>query len=289
SGFARFNASEADQPESPTENGITVHSTEPQISETESREKGGSDSSETGLWWLREPLHTITPLADRIEVQLVNYLIQHPGITLAELDQMLCTAFPGLLAPDIQLLQAILESYAEPLVPGSSSWQIRPQDQPAARRSDLSEARKLINRLGERLGYQPQQSPPATTSSNATLALPPAIIWAGSTGEPSYWLFPLASAVIGDILLRSTQPPARSIIVLPGGRANLVLHKLRRDPRLNRLCTLTNTPSRTGGWRFLKFRHLRWLFENPLLSPESLDEQIYLDPLTYSTPQLRLL
>jgi hypothetical protein len=73
------------------------------------------------------------------------------------------------------------------------------------------------------------------------------------------------------------------MVVIPGSRANLLIYKLNRDPRL------LGRSQIAGGWNFIKFRHLRWLLENPLLSRESLAESLALDPLTYSTPQLRLL
>ena len=108
--------------------------------------------------------------------------------------------------------------------------------------------------------------------------------WVDRYQLPQFWLYPIVSAVIGEIILQSTVPAAKSLIILPGGRANLVSYKLRRDPRLARLCDASQ-----GGWRFIKFRHLRWLEGNPLLSRENFDEQLTLDPLTYTTPQLRLL
>ena len=67
-------------------------------------------------------------------------------------------------------------------------------------------------------------------------------------------------------------------------RRDEVGRHFRRDPRLGRLCD----PAQ-GGWRFIKFRHLRWLVDNPLLSRDNLDELLAIDPLTYSTTQLRLL
>jgi len=70
------------------------------------------------------------------------------------------------------------------------------------------------------------------------------------------------------------------LIVLPGGRANLVAFKLQRDPRLRQAVE--------EGWRFVKYRQVRWLAENPALSIESLDEFLAQDSLTYDAPQLRL-
>jgi hypothetical protein len=65
--------------------------------------------------------------------------------------------------------------------------------------------------------------------------------------------------------------PECSWIVLPGGRAALVGYKLKRNVLLRRAVS--------KGWRFLKFRHIRRLLEDPYLRPENLDERMGLDPL----------
>jgi hypothetical protein len=71
------------------------------------------------------------------------------------------------------------------------------------------------------------------------------------------------------------------LIVVPGGRAGLIGYKLQRDPRLQAAIE--------AGWRFLKFRHMRWLAENDNLERANLDEQLELDPLSNRDPQMPLL
>jgi hypothetical protein len=75
--------------------------------------------------------------------------------------------------------------------------------------------------------------------------------------------------------------PKPGVIVLPGGRANLVAFKIAHNPALRN--TLQN-----DGWQFLKYRHLRYLDSNPALTLENLAEQFKLDPMTYTEPQIRL-
>jgi hypothetical protein len=246
------------------------------------REKHSSELAETGYVWLREPSQSaIIPLADRIEIALVNYLLKHPGCSTNELDTAMCKEFTGLFTPNLEYLQICLDSYAEVVETPHTGWKIRAQDLPSARRKDLSEAVDLIQRLGERLGFITRLSESAEKVSRSWQG---AIYWEDRFSEPQYWLFPVVSAVIGEVILHSQVPAGKGLIILPGGRANLVAYKLRCDPRLNRLCD----PDQ-GGWRLIKFRHLRWLENNPLLSRENLDELLTLDPLTYETPQLRLL
>ena len=135
-------------------------------------------------------------------------------------------------------------------------------------------------------------------------------MWVDESGQTCYWFYTTASAVIGEIILGmgsiSPSPSARSIIILPGGRANLVAYKLRRDPRLRALCAAVeaspnvNQPGEFDmgqgflgkiaptGWRFLKFRHLRQILDSLLLTRLNLDELLAQDPLTYTAPQMRL-
>jgi len=244
------------------------------------KEKPAGESSESGFVWLRDPSQAaITPLADRIEIALVNYLLKHPGCSTAELDTALCAEFRGLFTPDTEFLHINLDSYAELDVPPQKGWNLHPQDRPSARRIDLDEAEQLIHRLGDRLGFTTQVPSVSKGDQSNERSVQ---CWLDRNSQPQYWIYPIASAVIGEIILQSQVPAGKGLIILPGGRANLVAYKLRRDPRLSRLCD-------PGGWRLIKYRHLRWLESNPLLSRENLDEQLSLDPLTYATPQLRLL
>ncbi len=228
---------------------------------------GVDDSPESGQWWVREPVEPVQPLADRVEMALVNYLNKHPGCTLAELDCMLCAAFPGLLTPSVELIHTCLSSYGEPDPVDEHRWRLRQQDFPAARRADLAEVRIQLDQLGKRLNFKVVDDTP--------------LVWVDALGQAAYRFYPIASAVLGEILIRSGSPPGNSLIVLPGSRANLVAFKLGHDLRL--------AQAAQSGWRFLKFRHVRWLLEAPMLSLENLDENLVLDPLTYTASQMRLL
>ena len=241
---------------------------------------GGSEHSlEIGQWWLRsdetggkrstdnQPEKISTPLADRVEMDLVRYLQKNPGCSVEELDAALCAAFPGLLTPDPGLIQSCLESYAEQAPPGSGHWQLRLQDAPKSRRNDLAVINALLAQLGQNLGFEVTGQSPQ--------------LWQEPDGEAVFAFYSIASAVIGEIIFSRNFPPQQSLIVYPGGRASLVAYKLQNDARLSQAVT--------EGWRFLKYRHVRRLAENPRLRRDNLDEQLSLDPLTSSEPQMPLL
>ena len=238
---------------------------------------GASEAAETGQFWPRYPQNPQLPLADRVEMALVSYLLRQAGSSLDELQIHLYRSFPGLFTPDPELVQVCLESYAEQQTDAGIGWKMRSQDAPVTRRADLQASQLLLIQLGERLGYRSLQP----ESDEGKYKNP--IVWMDRYGETRYRFYTIASAVLGEIILESDVPPAESLVVLPGGRANLVAYKLQRDPRLGSVCE-----PNPNGWRFLKFRHLRWLIESPLTSRENFDEQLRLDPLTFTTPQMRL-
>jgi hypothetical protein len=155
-------------------------------------------------------------------------------------------------------------------------WHLRPEDLPDERQKDIESACRFIHQIGVRLGIQ--------CMDHASNQIKNAVSWLDQNGEPDFWFFPTTSAVIGEIVLFSELSSRKGFIVLPGSRANLVVYKLRRDLRLSKAFHPVH-----GSWRFLKFHHLKSLAENPMLNRENLDQLLTLDPLTYSTPQLRLI
>lgn len=233
---------------------------------------GGSEKSmEVGQWWLHDSANTAPPLSDRIEIALVRYLLEHPASTLVQIDTALCVAFPTEksvpITPNPKLIHVCLESYGKQDPPNSGYWHIREEDSPEVRRDEHQVITYLLEQIGSCLGFFPDGQKP--------------LLWREKNGEIKYVFHVITSAVFGEIILAGEYPAPQSWIVLPGGRANLVAYKLRRDPRLSQVIE--------EGWRFIKFRHVRWLAENPLLQLDLLEEQLALDPLTYDAPQLRLL
>jgi hypothetical protein len=229
---------------------------------------GGSEKSlDVGQWWLRESLPTEAPLADRVEMSLVRHLQQNPGTSLLEADRLLCEAFPGLYTPSPELIQVCLESYGQQDPDDPARWHLRPEDVPHARRADLGAIHDLLDQIAGRIGFRLEGQGP--------------VLWLDAAGNTAYACYVIDSAVFGEILSKGQYPPDKVLIVLPGGRANLAAYKLKNDPRLQNAVE--------GGWRFIKYRQVRWLAENAILNQEMLEAQLEKDLLTYNTPQMRLL
>lgn len=226
---------------------------------------GGSEQSlETGLWWLTNTAKARSPLADRVEIAIVRSLLRYPDQGADEIDSRLCKIFPGLLTPPKELIETVLRSYGEQTGGG---WKLALSDLPRARRADLREIRAALHDIGTLLGHKVIGDFP--------------IQWQEPDGRTLLNFYVIASAVLGEILLKSQTPPAHSVVVIPGRRVPLALYKIERDPRFKQ--------ATEAGWRFLKFRHVRRLAENHALTRDSFAELLDLDPLTLENPQAPLL
>jgi hypothetical protein len=236
-----------------------------------------SDVSMSAILWLRDCKGVDQiPMTDRYELTLVSYLSDHPGCTLQDVDEALCNTYPGLFTPPLDFIHLCLDSYATHADSNINLWYLRPEDDLHERQADLEWANNSICQIGERLGYI-CANPVFNVSGTS-------VTWREKNGELAYSFFPMISAAIGEIVLSGKQPPVHGLIVLPGSRANMLIYKLRRDPRLAKAFN----PSQEN-WRFLKFRHLRSLANSPTLTRENLEQLLNLDPITYSTPQLWLI
>jgi hypothetical protein len=236
-----------------------------------------SDISESTLLWLRDTKNVShLSITDRYELTLVEYLVNHKDCSDEDINIIMNERFPGLYTPDPEFIHIGLESYAEREKKENKNWHIRQEDMPSERQIDIESAHRSIHQIAERLGVSCIEHTSSGMIKN--------ISWIDNKEDFNFWFFTITTATIGQIVLFNELPPIKGFIVLPGSRANLVIYKLIRDPRLSKAFN-----SLQGNWHFVKFRHLKSLAENPLLTRENFDQLLKLDPLTYSTPQLRLI
>jgi hypothetical protein len=236
------------------------------------RFKGSEKSLNVGRWWLRDESNSNTPLSDRIEKDVVRYLEQHPNCSYSEIEAALIRKdanrkFAGQLIPDPKLMGECLESYGEK---SESGWKLKDQDMPSRRREEMTSMVISMSELGIDLGFQVQ-------SQDGEM---PRCLWLNQNSAPLFAFYISVSALLGKFLLEVKKTATHHVIVLPGGRANLVMFKLSRDPRLQSIMD--------KGWSFLKFRHARQLINSSSLSVDNFEDQLLLDPLTYSQTQLRM-
>jgi hypothetical protein len=80
-------------------------------------------------------------------------------------------------------------------------------------------------------------------------------------------------AALSDVLaLDIGAPGVQPYLLIPGGRSALVSHKLSRNPLWQRMAD-------EAGWRFIKYRHVRQLVDQPDINEYALQTIIGLDPI----------
>ncbi len=224
------------------------------------RYAGKTTSEEGGAWWLANSEGCEEPLADRVECEIVKQLSQHKEIYRQEIDESVYQAFPGLLTPSTEFIEACLNSYGETAGNQPMVWRLADQERPAARRADVKAAAGLLNGLAKRLGFESQGDNP--------------IVWQSKDGKPVYRFFIMASSQISRYVFEPQPIPlTHCVLVLPGGRSSLHNLKLRRDPRLNAAVET--------GWHVLKFRHLRQLAGLSDLTHDRWEEMLDGDPVSW--------
>ena len=223
---------------------------------------GAGAEAEVGQYWLADPATAGEPLADRVERLVVEQLRLHEAVAEDQVEAETCRSLPGLLAPERRLIQACLRSYAT-AQDSEVGWRLRPEDDPPTRARDQEEVARLLQEIGERLGYSVIQ--------------PQDILWRDAFGVDRYIFRVRSHAAFGEAL----RDAGEVIHVLPGGRGPLVAEKARRDPRLRAWLQ--------AGLRVVKFRHVRRLAAETTLTRDNLEERLALDPIDESDPQLPLL
>jgi hypothetical protein len=193
------------------------------------------------LWLARNMDEAQVPLSERVE-RVVRELLRERGRVAAEaLDDAVLAHLPGLLTPEIELVEICARAYAD-WVQGEWIW--RAHDASA----ELSRARTRAAQLGARLGYQVVEE-----------AAPFEMIWRvekiipGSASgalretrvyEDAYAFIFRARADLRDLAaLRAA--PLQGLVVLDETQVELTRERLRRDPRwLKRL--------ERAGWEFVR-------------------------------------
>jgi hypothetical protein len=219
------------------------------------------EGSETGLWGLRSA-PAVDSLTDGVEVAVVNYLQINPEPIYLEIESELYQKFTGLSTPSKRIIYAVLDSYAEK---ENGKWKLRKEDAAAARRRDLKTMSSMIEIIGRRLkyGFHKQDK---------------WLVWDGNR-KPERVFYLLASALIRRAIADNPFPPEQSILVIPGGRAALIAYKEQRDPAL---------AERMQPYRLTKYRLWRTLSELPILTRETLEEQISGDPVEQAKGQMMM-
>ncbi len=222
---------------------------------------------DTGQYWLRQPLMEHTPLAERVETALLELLRANPKPSAAAVQRTANLSCPGLLTPDSELLDAVMAAYAERITGSEPAWHLLPREEPQARAKDLQEISDILRQLAARLDYTVQDSKEA-------------VHWIGRTGGVAHSFFPVLTTCVTPLLHLFSHMPGQKYFIIPASRSNLVTYRLRRDPNLLLLCGET--------WHFVKFRQIRNLKNDALLTREMFTQRVLEDPPEFQRGQLSL-
>jgi len=192
----------------------------------------------------------------------VTFLQKNPDSIYLEIEDDLYPQFPGLLTPSKAMIYAVLTSYA---TKEKSAWRLRPEDVANSRRTELNTITAMLDAVGKRLDY-------------TTRKVEKNYLWEENSKTVRAFYI-LASALIGRAMNETPYPPEQTIIVIPGGRAGLIQYKAQRDPSL---------AVRLKNYQLVKYRLLRTLFEVPVLTRETFEEQIVSDPLEKTKAQMMM-
>lgn len=228
---------------------------------------GGKASIETGEWWLHHPANIDNPLIDRVERKLLKLLIEKRVISAKEIKAIIYESFQGLFTPGDKLILNCLESYADLVDQENHLWKLKDNEYRHLREEEVYQIKEIIQNLGTKLNYKILEEDP--------------LLWFDETqAEPIYSFHVIATAIIPKYVKEEQKPAQKRVIVFPGGRANLIAFKKQRDPVLADLLD--------QNFIGVKFRLIRDLGANPLLSRKLFQEQIQADPPEYHASQLAL-
>jgi hypothetical protein len=224
-----------------------------------------SQEFESGTWWLVNAEPVPAPLADRLEIVLVNLLQKQRSISALEVNRFVHQSFPGFQTPPGELSEYCLNSYAD-WDPLALCWNLREQELVAARRKDVEAATHALKQLGSKLGFEVSSSPSLSWRLN---------------GRVHYTFYFSAAALLAKYVPAEDNAPVENVFVFPGSRAALLKYKLIRDPFLHE-----RTMNR---WHFLKFRTLAALKARADLTPALWTMLLDSDPISLEeSQQLRM-
>jgi hypothetical protein len=248
-------------------------------------------------WWLREPELAERPLADRVEWATWSILSTAGRIDEPGFFERIFRLFPGLQAPDEELVRACLAAYVAPGELGS----LGTNDDAAGRADDHARVIATLVDYAHRLGLRAwvasrehdrtcdgRRLADRLTDEERRVYLPLVlraplealgavdVIWY-VRGRLSFLFEVEWTAMVGDAILdRGRQVPLGEeqarFLVIPSERGELLRLKLERSPWLRAEVERQN-------WHILKWQHLDTLASRTGARLEWLEPVLGLDPL----------
>ena len=213
---------------------------------------------------------TTAPLSEQVEASIRFILQTANEISRHSIDRMVCRQFMQRLTPEKELVNVVIDAYAEQVAAGMPQVKLRKQEYQEARESDIVEMENLIEDIGGRLGFATSRSKP--------------IIWSDpKTNKTIYDFYITTSAETANPVLKpALHEEAEHVLIYPGSRAALIHYRMQEDQRYSEAID--------HHWHFVKFRHVRRLAEDDHLSAASWKVLLDRDPPMREPPaQLQII
>lgn len=223
------------------------------------RMKATAQEPESGLWWLAQPDAGQTPLADKLESEILSWLQNSVELEEESLLTRVYQNFSGFLTPSDELTRQCLASYADQEAL-TRKWKLRMGETQREREKDIARIFDLVGKIAAALHVRQEEE--------GILYWYPEV--AGT--DPIYQLVITNTAAIERKYLLERSPDCETIILLPGSRAGLMKYKLERDPYLQQLLE--------EHAHFLKFRTLRSIASRVDLTLDIWNLLIDTDPIS---------
>jgi len=214
------------------------------------------DTFEFGEFWLANPPNNYRPLADQIEISLIQYLQIDPIVSVLEIETIIDKKQPGILPASHDLIVKLLESYCDPVPGMEETWQLRKQETSNIRQADIRIMKNMLINIGNKIGMK--------VINNAN------VVWETPDKNRNYHFFVTGSCILSRFISQDLlEKKPEIVIVYPGSRAELLSYKIKRDPIFAEQLT---------GFHLVKYRHLRNINDIPGLDLQTWEKLIDSDP-----------
>ena len=226
----------------------------------------GSQTQESGLWWLEHPPQGDMVLSDAIETEVLRLLNLNQVITRKEMEEDCRLAFPWALSGREEYIEYLLKNYAEPVEVAVDTWRMKKKEKEDQRKPGVEKLRRNILDLGVKLGYEVTDAHP--------------LLWSPQDGAISYRFFIYTHTAFAGELWHRDYSGGENILVIPASRLDLLDYKQKNMHAISDLLA--------GGWHIVKFRLMARLVENPYVNREKFAELLKTDPVETNPDQLFL-
>jgi hypothetical protein len=216
------------------------------------------DQLENGDFWLTQDPPNYQPISDQTEKEFIRLIQKMEDFIFEDVAYKINLTQPGILPISFQQLQRLLNSYCEPQANAADMWKIKPKELIISRKNDVSEIRRMIIEIGEKMGYSISGENP--------------IHWTSKQQDFYYQFFVTASSIVSQFQEKFEPENYEIVILFPGSRSDLLGYKLKNDPVYKR---------RFGKFHYVKYRHIRLIHENPGLNQQTWVKMLDSDPAVW--------